>query len=536
VKPAPASTAYREICGKWRGETNAPRRLPADRWAYWTLGIFLCVVSGLRLWYLHQGYLELSPDEVHYWEWSRRLDWSYYSKGPFVAYLIALSTAIGGATELFVRLPAVVLSAGTTICVFGLVRDLFHDVRLALATAMLLHVIPLFAAGALLMTIDPPLVFFWSLMLWLVYRAVSESRPVHWYAAGIALACGLLSKYAMGFLPVSLLLFLATSERYRGWLRRKEPYLMLVIGVLGFSPVILWNLRHGAVSLRHVMGQAEVQQGIPLHLSLETFGEFLGSQALVLSPLLFGWTFVVMVSSLREGLRRHDDRWLYLFWGWAPTFGLMLFLSLRQKVQANWAAPAYITALMATVAYVAWRWKAGHTRRWGRIHLAGAGLALLIGLGMTVALHDPTIFIRLGFPPDADPLGRLKGWRALARAVDTLAAGMPRPPFLLSDRYQISSELAFYAAGQPYTYNVNLGRRLNQYDLWDGLPALAGQDAIYVQPDSAALPQALLASFRTCDTGQAVIIEERGRELKRFYLFQCLGFSGEPPRPVEVRY
>src|SRR5919109_1460014 len=124
----------------------------SDRWAYWGLGVFLIVVTTARLWYLQHGYLELSPDEAHYWEWSRHLDWSYYSKGPFVAYLIALSTAVGGATELFVRLPAVSLSAGTTICVFGLVKALFRDVRLALATAISLHVIPLFAAGALLMT------------------------------------------------------------------------------------------------------------------------------------------------------------------------------------------------------------------------------------------------------------------------------------------------------------------------------------------------------------------------------------------------
>ena len=303
-------------------------------------------------WYLHQGYLELSPDEAHYWEWSRRLDWSYYSKGPFVAYLIALSTALGGATELFVRLPAVFLSAGTTVCVFGLIKALFADARLALATAMVLQMIPLFAAGALLMTIDPPLIFFWTLMLWLVYRALSEDRTTYWYAAGMALACGLLSKYAMGYVVLSLWLFLATSPRYRGWLRRKEPYVMLAIGMAGFSPVIFWNLRHGAVSLKHVMGQADVHQGLALQLSLDTFGEFLGSQALALSPLLFGWMLIAMALSLWEGLRQRDDRWLFLFWGWAPTFSLMLALSLRQKVQANWAAPAYITAFIAAMAYV----------------------------------------------------------------------------------------------------------------------------------------------------------------------------------------
>src|SRR5262245_31657226 len=32
--------------------------------------------------------LELAPDEAHYWDWSRHLDWSYYSKGPLVAWLI----------------------------------------------------------------------------------------------------------------------------------------------------------------------------------------------------------------------------------------------------------------------------------------------------------------------------------------------------------------------------------------------------------------------------------------------------------------
>ena len=37
---------------------------------------------------LHSCPLDLAPDEAHYWDWSRHLDWSYYSKGPLVAYLI----------------------------------------------------------------------------------------------------------------------------------------------------------------------------------------------------------------------------------------------------------------------------------------------------------------------------------------------------------------------------------------------------------------------------------------------------------------
>src|SRR5947208_1514972 len=50
----------------------------------------LLIVGGAlaRLTYLAwYSPLDLSPDEAHYWDWSRRLDWSYYGKGPLVAWL-----------------------------------------------------------------------------------------------------------------------------------------------------------------------------------------------------------------------------------------------------------------------------------------------------------------------------------------------------------------------------------------------------------------------------------------------------------------
>ena len=58
------------------------------------------------------------PDEAHYWDWSRHLDWSYYSKGPLVAWLIRASCELFGPLSvaadgdlLAVRLPAVACHA-----------------------------------------------------------------------------------------------------------------------------------------------------------------------------------------------------------------------------------------------------------------------------------------------------------------------------------------------------------------------------------------------------------------------------------------
>src|SRR5436190_146486 len=45
----------------------------------------------------HDCPLNLSGDEAHYWDWSRQLELSYYSKGPLVAYIIRASCVLLGA-------------------------------------------------------------------------------------------------------------------------------------------------------------------------------------------------------------------------------------------------------------------------------------------------------------------------------------------------------------------------------------------------------------------------------------------------------
>ena len=60
-------------------------------------GVLILAASGLRVAYLTADCpLDLAPDEAHYWDWSRHLDWSYYSKGPGIAWLIRLSCELFG--------------------------------------------------------------------------------------------------------------------------------------------------------------------------------------------------------------------------------------------------------------------------------------------------------------------------------------------------------------------------------------------------------------------------------------------------------
>jgi hypothetical protein len=85
--------------------------LATDPWWRRTLLLVLGVTLARVLYLVFLCPYTLIEDEAHYWEWSRRLEWSYYTKGPGVAWSIAAATRLLGDHEFAVRLPAVDLLA-----------------------------------------------------------------------------------------------------------------------------------------------------------------------------------------------------------------------------------------------------------------------------------------------------------------------------------------------------------------------------------------------------------------------------------------
>ena len=154
--------------------------------------VFLALVTVFRLWYCTQ--LELVGDEAYYWLWSKHLDYGYFSKGPGVAWTIALGAWLFGDTVLGIRFFAVLLAAGTSALIFVLARALFSEL-VAWSCVLLGAIVPLFAVGSILMTIDPLSVFFWSLTAVLFWRAKDEASVRWWILTGGVIGLGSLCKY-----------------------------------------------------------------------------------------------------------------------------------------------------------------------------------------------------------------------------------------------------------------------------------------------------------------------------------------------------
>jgi hypothetical protein len=530
--------------------------MPCAGWPWRLLAAGLIVAAAaLRLAYLAADCpLDLAPDEAHYWDWSRHLDWSYYSKGPLVAYLIRAGCAVAGAwsqqqtgsEELAVRLPAVVCGSLLLVSVYVLTVQVFGREKLAWAAVALALTLPLVSAGSSLMTIDAPYACCWGWALVLGHHAVCRRAAWAWPAAGLVVGLGILAKYTMIVWLPSVALFLLTSPDHRRLLFRPGFWVMAGIAAVCCLPIVVWNAQHHWVSLRHVGGQAGVGSG----LTIRWLGpvEYVGVQCAV----LLGFWFIAWAAALvaHRPTVEADPSVRYLWWMSVPMFAVFLAFSLKTRIQPNWPATAYLSGLVLAGGWLMRRLRS--PSRWVR-RLTVGGLAAVCagGMALNVFMHWTDLayplLVRLTGPPTdrhplplrrLDPTCRLRGWRFLAAEIDQVRAQLRAEgiePLLAGTGWMLPGELGFYCAGQPaaYSFGPALGERHSQYDLWRPNPVcdpacFAGRTFILVGEVSPLVR----AAFDRIEQPRVLTYRVRGQPVASWTVTVCRGFRGFP-RPAD---
>ncbi len=435
--------------------------------------------------------MPLSPDELYYWVWSRALAPGYLDHPPMVALWIWLGTALAGDTALGVRLLAPVSAALGTMLLARAGETLFPGRGAGLRAAVLLNATLMLGAGAVTLTPDTPLLFFWTVAAWALARLAAGGAGWWWLAVGAAAGLGLDSKYTAALLGPGIALWLL-APAMRQALRSAWPWAGGGLAVLLFLPVLEWNAGHGWVSFIKQGGRAGA---FDPSRAVRFEAELAAGQLGLATPLLF----VLLVAGVFAAARRWRE----------PTRGLVAALvlpgaavfvqhALGDRVQANWAAVLYPgAALAASVA---------RPRLLAALFRPGVAL----GAVLTAAIYLQAAWGPLPLPRSLDPTLRLAGWHGLARDAAVLAR-RSGATFLAGEEYGLAASMAWSAPAMPV-----LGAE-PRWTLFALPAAAAGPDAGLLlvstrrrePPDpaiwSSAEPLELLPRRR--DTGQPVEAE-----------------------------
>ncbi len=493
----------------------APARGFLDHWG--ALVLFALVLLALRLAYLKWFCpYDLAFDEAFYWEWSRRLGWSYYTKGPGIAYLIAASTALFGDSEFGARVPAAIANAVSTIAIGALAADVARTRigmhwRTGLFAAALFQLAPIYQVTGLLATIDGPYVACWAVSAWAAFRAFERCGRWAWLVLGAAIGIGFLIKYTILLLPPGLLLYAGVRRaRLNTAPRAFQLAFGAIVIALAFSiPVLVWNGLQGWPTLRHLAGHLGLSMGdVAPKKDSEGWNplwtlEFIGMQiGMVGPPLVAGIAAIVWAARADEAGREpgHAAGNLFLICCALPIIVFYLAVTLVTDAEGNWAMAGYTTLIALGGGYVAhamrvWRpairqWndtpKANRPKKPGSLGQILWHVSLWYGLIAGIAM------LRIdwvGWIP-AVPVERLMAAKVMGadadRHVTALAEETGLEPFVIAQQYGRSAQLAYYMPSRPQTLcSCSLmGGRTTDYDFWDDTdlsnPALLGRPALVV--------------------------------------------------------
>ncbi|HYF13476.1 MAG TPA: glycosyltransferase family 39 protein [Phycisphaerales bacterium] len=485
----------------------------------------------------------LIEDEAQYWVWSRMLDWSYYTKGPGVAWAIAAGTRLLGDAEWAVRLPAAVASAIGTIAVAGAAYDATRDRRAAWLGAVAFCVVPSYLSLGIMMTIDGPLIACWALAAWAAVRAFVLGKSGWIVALGVAIGVGTLFKYTMLLFVPGLLVWLVA------WRREVRPPLPhavagVVAAVVCTLPIVIWNHQHGWPTIAHLLGHLgvaggdmEVKQGAGRGYRYNPMWTlaYIGMLVGLLGPvMLLGLSAGVRALRTRGGAGRQVWMPKSLFIALsAPVLLFYLIVSFVAEPEGNWSVAAGVTLCPLagwTIAESTEPFRRSPRRRlalfaWSSAKIIGVLVGVLM-LRLDLLAQVPGVsVIPVGRVTDADVMGA-----HAARLMAEMREKSVLEPFMMSNHYGRAAQLWYYGDRSRPVYcagNLTPGGRRTPWDFWPETNLRGMQDQLLGRP-------AVVVGLDDFHWKQVFERIERfgrldGDHKRNRPAFLCDGFKGFPP-------
>ena len=518
---------------------------PEKEWYYFFVGIIIYSIL-LRLFYL--GVPELFYEEAYYWNYAKHLDIGYLDHPPMVAWMIGLFTKLMGDNEFAVRFGAFVCWFITAYFSYRLTRDIDNRSSTGQAT-LLVATLPAFFAIGWVMTPDAPLVACWAAALYFLYQALIHDRPMAWAGVGISIGLGMLSKYTMALLGPAALLFILIDRHSRKWLFRPEPYLAIILAIIIFSPVIVWNAGHEWVSFLY-QGRDRAAERFEFSLPY-----FIFSIILIITPT--GFLSVIAIILYRRTVIFRGDVAFSNAVSTAASRGYYLLmiltllpvivlggLSLFRETKFHWTTPCWL-GIVPFMALIATRDLISSSDKWVEwVRRAWPATIMICLISYGAVLH----YLGPGFPGVPYPRNLyLLGWQGFGREIEALVERVEHETgekilVVGMDRNRLASGLAFYRTKAIEASNERIGREPAfqtsswhlfggnslMYEYWFPIEDQNNKTLLLVSRSIANLTSDnVFSHVRQAGDIKEIILWKNGKPAGRYYYCLVKGYQNE---------
>ncbi len=482
----------------------------------------------------------LVGDEAYYWHWGQSPALGYFSKPPFIAWLYAAIDALAPSSVFAIRVASALLGAGSLFFLFFLTQDLF-DARTGWCATLIAVCAPAITLLSFVLTIDAPLVFFWSAALFLTWRITQgQARWGDWVCLFFVLALGHLTKQMMLVFPVLVVAYVASVQAKRHFLTQSRFWLVLLGSYTSLAAPLIWNARNDWITFEHSAHHFDVEDQPSLSALLaeraETFVTFFASQVGMLSPVFGVALFFVVWNALFRYRRLPAQVRFCVIFSAVPLLGIAL-LALRQEINANWPAVFYVSGFALLAA-----WYTGNfTCTWLSEKLRGLFRYGVIG---GIALSGFLLFGHLVFDAmgkrghKADPMRRFYGHSELALAVNRTVSERTTegesPAFLaVLGHRDLASFLAFGADHEVPIFLWDASPVLDsQYEVWPNPveSGFTGEDGLIIAPFEGISPM-FKGAFGSVEKVGEFFVDYRWDRQQKFHVFAASGLRDWPKQP-----
>lgn len=433
--------------------------------------LFILIIFCLKLLYL--PIIDLIPQEALHWNRAMHLAPAYVDHPGGVAALIRLSTFFLGNSEFGVRFSAFICGLITSFFVYGIGYRLTGDKLTGYYSMLVFNLCPFFWGIGFFPFPDTPLIMACAGAVYYFLRAILEEKLLYYLLTGIMTGLAIWSKYTTVVLIFSMGLYLIGTRH--GWkiLFSKATIFLSGSTLLTIVPLLIFEYGRDWQTFRYqfLRRMSHKMWGFP---------SFIGSMMGEITPVL-----LILILVIAGVIVRHwkttgkGERWLVI--AGLPLLVLFALYSQWNRVKFSWPAPAFVSLIPLTIAFLH-----KNPQRYVTLHKASVHCLLVF---FVIIILLPAIVISIPMSGKLfSPLMNTVSWSGLGKDIGIIQKQLMqetgKQPLLVGmDKYFIAAELSYYLK-QPDPDSITsrnaIGNDGLTWNEWTNLGILRGRPALLI--------------------------------------------------------